>query len=73
MIDRVQERSQLTSKLHLSFVTGESKSCSRGNLKTSYTLKYYFAKYTRTHKNNKNTRVELLLSTAKFSFLDNME
>jgi hypothetical protein len=27
------------------------------------TLKDYFAKHTRTHKNNKNTNVELLLST----------
>jgi hypothetical protein len=27
------------------------------------TLKDYFAKHTRTHKNHKNTNVELLLST----------
>jgi hypothetical protein len=32
------------------------------------TLKDYFAKHTRTHKNHKNTNVELLLSTVKFSF-----
>jgi hypothetical protein len=32
------------------------------------TLKDYFAKHTRTHKNHKNTNVELLLSTAKFSY-----
>ena len=30
------------------------------------TLKDYFAKHTRTHKNHKNTNVELLLSTVKF-------
>ena len=28
------------------------------------TLKDYFAKHTRTHKNHKNTNVELLLSTS---------
>jgi hypothetical protein len=32
------------------------------------TLKDYFAKHTRTHKNHKNTNVELLLSTVKFSY-----
>jgi hypothetical protein len=32
------------------------------------TLKDYFAKHTRTHKNRKNTNVELLLSTVKFSY-----
>jgi hypothetical protein len=38
------------------------------------TLKDYFAKHTRTHKNHKNTNVELLLSTVKQVqlFLDNM-
>ena len=36
------------------------------------TLKDYFAKHTRSHKNHKNTNVELLLSTAKLNFLDNM-
>ena len=38
------------------------------------TLKDYFAKYTRTHKNHKNTNVELLLSTScqVQLFLDNM-
>jgi hypothetical protein len=33
------------------------------------TLKDYFAKHTRTHKNHKNTNVELLLSTVKFSVI----
>ena len=33
------------------------------------TLKDYFAKHTRTHKNHKNTNVELLLSTVKFSYI----
>jgi hypothetical protein len=32
------------------------------------TLKDYFAKHTRTHKNHKNTNFELLLSTVKFSY-----
>ena len=32
------------------------------------TLKDYFAKHTHTHKNHKNTNVELLLSTVKFSY-----
>ena len=32
------------------------------------TLKDYFTKHTRTHKNHKNTNVELLLSTVKFSY-----
>jgi hypothetical protein len=32
------------------------------------TLKDYFAKHTRTHKNHKNTNVELLLSTVKISY-----
>jgi hypothetical protein len=32
------------------------------------TLKDYFAKHARTHKNHKNTNVELLLSTVKFSY-----
>ena len=39
------------------------------------TLKDYFAKHTRTHKNHKNTNVELLLSTVNCQvqlFLDNM-
>ena len=38
------------------------------------TLKDYFAKHTRTHKNHKNTNVELLLSTycQVQLFLDNM-
>jgi hypothetical protein len=40
------------------------------------TLKDYFAKHTRTHKNHKNTNVELLLSSCQLSssviFLDNM-
>ena len=31
------------------------------------TLKDYFAKHTRTHKNHKNTNVELLLSTVKLT------
>ena len=35
------------------------------------TLKDYFSKHTRTHKNHKNKNVELLLSTIKL-FLDNM-
>jgi hypothetical protein len=39
------------------------------------TLKDYFAKHTRTHKNHKNTNVELLLSTVNCQvqlFFDNM-
>jgi hypothetical protein len=38
------------------------------------TLKDYFAKHNRTHKNHKNTNVELLLSTEcqVQLFLDNM-
>jgi hypothetical protein len=39
------------------------------------TLKDYFAKHTRTHKNHKNTNVELLLSNVNCQvqlFLDNM-
>ena len=33
------------------------------------TLKDYFEKHTRAHKNHKNTNVELLLSTVKFSVI----
>ena len=33
------------------------------------TLKDYFAKHTRTHKNHKNTNVELLLSTLSSSVI----
>ena len=39
------------------------------------TLKDYFAKHTRTHKNRKNTNVDLLLSNVNFQvqlFLGNM-
>jgi hypothetical protein len=41
---------------------------SRGSSTPGLTLKDYFAKHTRTHKNHKNTNVELLLSTVKYSY-----